>query len=243
MLEGAARYNATFTAPTDGAASPTLSLAHAGDIVTAYLNGKCLGTQIGVGNEVHFDTQDALAIGINHLVVRVEVWGHSNFDDGRNPSLRLNSPRGIWGPVRLADAPVVPAGGWQIAREDPLPPASIIGPPAALALGASGMCRWQERNLPLSGPINPQGYVLRSDGKNVLAHLFVNGHPLGRFLRGPAADPHLNGGPSDQFYIPAAWLHSAGPLAKRAPNRLSLFLLATGPDAALSQADWTPVLD
>lgn len=252
--EGAAWYYATFTHP-GGRTYPILSLAHAGDIVTAYLNGKCLGTQIGVGNEVHFDTTGVLGFGANVLAVRVEVWGHSNFDDGRNPSLRLNSARGLWGPVRLDDAPLLLASPWQVGPEIAQPPASTSkstsNPPHALVVerpeapdfGKHEEFSWQERTLPLSGPINPQGYVLHLDGKNVLAHLFVNGHPLGRFLRGPAADPHLNGGPSDQFYIPAAWLHSAGPLAKRAPNRLSLFLLATGPDAALSQADWTPVLD
>lgn len=235
LWHGAARYQCAFDAhPTVGGTAPILSLAHAGDLVTAYLNGKCLGTQRGLGNEVKFDTAGAVQEGANALAVRVEVWGHANFDDGRNPSLRLNSPRGLWGPVRLGDAPVTPAGGWQVSAEDPSPLASFAGPDGALTVGETGQGGWHDRTL--TGPVSPTGYVLSLGGKNVLGHLFVNGHPLGRCLFGPVADPHMAGGPSDQFYVPAAWLSPAG-----RPTRLSLWTLATGPDAALSKMDWTPV--
>ena len=237
LWHGAAWYETGFDAhPTPGGAAPALSLAHAGDLVTAYLNGKCLGTQRGLGNEVHFDTAGAVREGENALRVRVEVWGHANFDDGRNPSLRLNSPRGVWGPVRLGDAPLTPADGWRVTAEDPGPPVFLPGKVGALAVGEAGQGRWQERTLTLSGQISPTGYVLSLGGKNVLGHLFVNGHPLGRCLFGPAIDPHMAGGPSDQFYVPAAWL-----LPAARPNRLSLWTMATGPDAALSKMDWTPV--
>lgn len=237
LWNGAAWYGCVFDAhPAPTGAAPGLSLAHAGDLVTAYLNGHCLGTQRGVGNELRFDTAGAAREGANALLVRAEVWGHANFDDGRNPSLRLNSPRGMWGPVRLGDAPLAPAAGWRVTAEDPHPPAPPPGQPGALAVGEAGRGRWQERTLTLPGPVSPTGYVLSLDGKNVLGHLFVNGHPLGRCLFGPAADPHMAGGPSDQFYVPAAWLFPAA-----RPNRLSLWTLAMGPDAALSKMDWTPV--
>lgn len=217
-------------------ASPALSLAHSGDIVTATLNGKPLGTQRGVGNEVKFDTAGALQDGQNTLQVRVEVWGHANFDDGRNPALYLNGPRGVWGPVRLGDTPLKPAAGWQVSGELSQPPALVAGPAGPLALGTDGSQSFYARLLPLTGPIAPTGYVLSLGGKNLLGHLFVNGHPLGRCLLGPALDPHLNGGPSDQFYVPAAWL-SPGPR----PNRLILWTMATGPDAAFTKMDWAPV--
>lgn len=217
-------------------ASPALSLAHSGDIVTATLNGKPLGTQWGVGNEVKFDTAGALQDGQNTLQVRVEVWGHANFDDGRNPALYLNGPRGVWGPVRLGDTPLKPAAGWQVYGELSQPPALVAGPAGPLALGTDGSQSFYARLLPLTGPIAPTGYVLSLGGKNLLGHLFVNGHPLGRCLLGPALDPHLNGGPSDQFYVPAAWL-SPGPR----PNRLILWTMATGPDAAFTKMDWAPV--
>ncbi len=237
LWHGAAWYETAFDAHlTPGGAAPALSLAHAGDIVTAYLNGKCLGTQRGVGSEVHFDMAGAVKDGTNTLAVRVEVWGHANFDDGRNPSLRLNSPRGLWGPVRLGEQPLAPVGGWRVTAEEPQPLASTPDAGDAFAAGEAGARRWHDRTLMLPGPVSPTGYVLTLGGKNVLGHLFVNGHPLGRCLFGPAADPHLTGGPSDQFYVPAAWLLPVG-----RPNRLSLWTLATGPDAALSKMDWTPV--
>lgn len=232
LWHGAAYYQCAFDAHSTGAA-PALSLAHAGDIVTASLNGKPLGTQRGVGSEVKFDTAGALQGGRNTLRVRVEVWGHANFDDGRNPNLYLNGPRGLWGPVRLGDAPLKPAGCWQVSADDPRPPAAVWAMAGPLTLDTAA---WHDRLLPLTGPVAPAGYVLSLGGKNLLGHLFVNGHPLGRCLLGPALDPHLNGGPSDQFYVPAAWLAPAG-----RPNRLSLWALATGPDAAFTKMDWAPV--
>lgn len=201
ILQGAAWYRASFEAPAVPAGTaPVLTLAHAGDIVTAYFNGKCLGTQIGIGNELHFDTAGALTAGRNALAVRVEIWGHSNFNDGRNPSLHLNSPRGLWGPVRLGDAPLVPTDGWSVAPENPLPPAPLAGTPHALAVGEPGLRRWQERTWSLPGPLSPAGYTLHLEGKNLLGHLFVNGHALGRCFFGPAADPPLTGGPSNRHY-------------------------------------------
>ena len=170
------------------------------------------------------------------MTLRVEVWGHSNFDDTRNPDLRLNSPRGVWGPVRLGDAPLAPAGGWQIVPESPWPPDPASGSATTLTLGGVGQATWQTRTIILPGPVSPQGYVLRLDGTNLLGHLFVNGHGLGRCLFGPAAGPHLAGGPAGQFYVPAAWLRPQGQA-----NRLSLYLLPTASDAILSRVDWTPV--
>ena len=237
LWHGAAEYQCVFEAQSVGNAAPAVSLAHAGDLVTAYLNGKCLGTQRGLGNEVKFDTAGALQEGRNTLIVRVEVWGHANFDDGRNPSLRLNSPRGVWGPVRLGDAPLTPVSGWLVNGEQSEPPTmSPSLPMGQLVVGGVGTNSWHERTLKLSGPISPNGYVLSLGGRNVLGHLFVNGHPLGRCLFGPSTDPHLTGGPSDQFYVPAAWLSPDG-----LPIYLSLWTLATGPNADLSKMDWTPV--
>lgn len=236
LWHGAANYQCAFDAHPAAGAAPALFLAHAGDIVTVTLNSKPLGTQRGVGNEVKFDTAGALQDGRNSLLVRVEVWGHANFDDGRNPALYLNGPRGMWGPVRLGDAPLKPLGTWQLTADDPQPPSGTWGQAGPLPASEVGPGFWHDRLLPLTGPIAPTGYVLSLGGKNLLGHLFVNGHPLGRCLLGPALDPHLNGGPSDQFYVPAAWLSPAP-----RPNRLILWTMATGPDAAFTKMDWAPV--
>lgn len=233
LLHGAAWYRAEFDAPPGASAEP-LTFSHAGDLVSAYLNGRYLGTRNGLGNDTRFDTGTMLHSGRNRLAVRVEIWGHSNFQQNDPPALHLGAPRGIWGPVRLGAAPLAPASPWRLTTDsDTPPPVPPTSPKQPLAFGAAGEEHWISRAFSPTPAQASRGMVLELAGADLLASLYVNGHGAGRCLYGPAVKAPLHGGPSNKFYVPAAWLRPG-------PNRLTLRALALSDSAALTRLDAQP---
>ena len=95
IYRGFGWYEAVLAAPTgDGYCG--LMLDEASDIVSVYVNGRYEGTHVPAGGICYlpgkWTGQDPLA-----LTVRAEIWGHTNFDDNRLPSIRLHSTKGIKG--------------------------------------------------------------------------------------------------------------------------------------------------
>ncbi|OOC62065.1 hypothetical protein BBD40_09480 [Paenibacillus ihbetae] len=95
IYRGFGWYEAVLAAPTgDGYCG--LMLEEASDIVSVYVNGRYEGTHVPAGGMCYlpgnWTGQDPLA-----LTVRAEIWGHTNFDDNRLPSIRLQSTKGIKG--------------------------------------------------------------------------------------------------------------------------------------------------
>lgn len=245
ILHGAGWYRARFTLTGSAASAQTLQFAHAGDVVSAYLNGVYLGTKTGTGAELAFETKGALKAGDNVLVVRVEIWGHSNFEDAHVPSLNLGSPRGIWGPVLLDHKPISFSAGWRISTEDRPAQARAqesagSGAPAGTAIGiapgAVGEARWLESTVDLDGT-HHCGITLQIEGTNLLGYVFFNGQGVGRFFFGPESDPKMTAGPPNRFYIPPAWIGANG------HDRLQIFVISTGVGATLSQIGYTSAGD
>lgn len=113
---------------------PTLGmvLGGAGDIVSVHTSGTTPLIQVNGGTDrfIEFDAGVVIDPGAD-VTVRTEIWGHSNFDDRRLPSLRLGSLRGITSAMTVVDivnltgqwlalgpaigrrpAPMVTWGGW-----------------------------------------------------------------------------------------------------------------------------------
>jgi beta-galactosidase len=211
-----------------------LVIAGGGDIVTAILNGYSLGTKITGGNKVTFNATRALINGVNDLRIRVEVWGHSNFNDTAHPSTIINSPRGLWGDVTLGDAPLVSTTGWTLTPEQSDPSASAGSPSGPVTLGRNGQGTWISREFTVPAKLTPEGCLLKVDALDVLMHVFINGHPIGRLIFGPAANPQVTGGPADTLYVPSPWLNN-GDLT----NTINIFTLPTSGQAKINSIDLT----
>lgn len=68
------------------------------DVLTLHFDHKYLGTFVpGGGDQFVPLPKDMQFKREGEVVVRAEIWGHTNFDDHRLPALRLNSMRGMSG--------------------------------------------------------------------------------------------------------------------------------------------------
>ena len=73
-------------------------LLHEGaDVLSFYVNGRYYGTVSPGGGTAFLPALKPVESAEAALVVRAEIWGHSNFDDARLPAIRLNALRGLSG--------------------------------------------------------------------------------------------------------------------------------------------------
>ncbi|MBB6730035.1 beta-galactosidase [Cohnella zeiphila] len=70
-----------------------LLVARGSDIVTVHADGKYVGTVVPGGSSRYLSLPEGGSPG--KLTARVEIWGHSNFDDIRLPTLRLSAGKGL----------------------------------------------------------------------------------------------------------------------------------------------------
>ncbi len=214
LLHGAGWYELIFSA-TGGS---EMSIAHAGDLVAITLDGVPLGSRRCDGNALTIILPQSLAPGEHRLLVRVEIWGHPNFDDTRWPSCRFGSQRGAFGEVTLDGQVIDPT--WRFGTE-PTPTAGPTIPGAGL--GAPFGCqRLAESTLTRT---LAHGAVLCVAGVDCHGHLRVDGELVGRYLLGPTLTPLMVGGPSHRFYLPAS--------RTRQGARLGLTLHGTSVDGRL----------
>ncbi len=97
VYRGFAWYEAKAAIP-EGKEALGMLVRKAGDVVSLYAAGRYAGTFAPGGGTFYAPLENARAepfCGIVSIGARVEIWGHSNFDDNRLPGLRLHSPRGL----------------------------------------------------------------------------------------------------------------------------------------------------
>ncbi|HET6383353.1 MAG TPA: beta-galactosidase [Armatimonadota bacterium] len=240
ILLGAGWYRTRFTAP-DTASYSTLRFGSVSGFATVYLNGVCLGVQRGVGNALEFPVGTALKTGANNLLVRVEIWGHANFDNRNTPANRLGSLRGLLAPVSLEGKASLPLPGpWEVTPDDldkeamaaAVRPAASPGPAGSTPVSA-GQFRLLSAPLPQSAEQSAGGVDVDLTGQDLLGQMYLNGRLVGRFILGPAMDVQVVGGPQKQLYIPPAWLRPGG--------RLQVIIEGTSATGALNEVDLTPL--
>lgn len=97
VYRGFAWYEAKAAIP-EGKEAAGVLVSKAGDVVSLYASGRYAGTFTPAGGTVYAPLENARAEpdrGGLPIRVRVEIWGHSNFDDIRLPGLRLHSKKGL----------------------------------------------------------------------------------------------------------------------------------------------------
>lgn len=91
----------------------------AADVVSVYSNGEYLGTELPAGGYCYLPLNENKNTEKFNIVVRCEIWGHSNFDDVRKPALRIDSLRGVEGITVVTCRKLLPI--WNLSldyRED-----------------------------------------------------------------------------------------------------------------------------
>lgn len=102
IYKGYSWYKAKFISPESKGVSGVL-LQNASDICSVYTDDQYHGTVVPGGGSYYipFDTEKASRE--MKLLVRSEIWGHSNFDDARLPAFRLKGQKGLTGAVAVTD--------------------------------------------------------------------------------------------------------------------------------------------
>ncbi|HEY0829154.1 MAG TPA: hypothetical protein VGE40_13730, partial [Bacilli bacterium] len=102
ILRGFGWYGARVESENAGSFQGIL-LHDASDILSVYCNGSYYGTVNPGGGCEYISTSIAADEKDMELVIRSEIWGHTNFDDSLLPSLQLHSLKGLGGLVGVTN--------------------------------------------------------------------------------------------------------------------------------------------
>ena len=94
IYRGYAWYEAAVQ-PPEGKAVQGMLIRQGSDVISLYAGGQYAGTVTPAGGSSYLPLSGGLQDG--RLLARVEIWGHSNFDDARLPGLRLHAMKGLTG--------------------------------------------------------------------------------------------------------------------------------------------------
>ncbi len=94
IYRGYAWYEAAVR-PPEGKAVQGMLIRQGSDVISLYAGGQYAGTVAPGGGSSFLPLSGGLHD--ERLLARVEIWGHSNFDDARLPGLRLHAMKGLTG--------------------------------------------------------------------------------------------------------------------------------------------------
>jgi beta-galactosidase len=102
VYKGYSWYKAKFNTPESRGVSGVL-LQDASDICSVYTDDQYHGTVVPGGGSYYLPFEAEKSSSEMKLLVRSEIWGHSNFDDARLPAFRLKGKKGLTGAVAVTD--------------------------------------------------------------------------------------------------------------------------------------------
>lgn len=172
-----------------------LLLRGASDVLSVHADGRYEGTYLPGGRSVYVPLAEPLR---RDLVIRAEIWGHSNFDDVLLPSLRLASTKGLSGlmavrkvhdlsrNMRFRPCGPVPAdGGLPQTAGDP-DDCAVIGWGGWISTDAVETGLYSKTFMP---DAQASSWVLHLDGLQARCVVFVNGQCAGEAdLTDPCVD-------------------------------------------------------
>jgi len=172
-----------------------LLLRGASDVLSVYADGRYEGTHLPGGSSVHVPLVQPLD---RSLVIRAEIWGHSNFDDVLLPSLRLVSTKGLSGLMAVRKVRdlsrnmlfrpcgPVPADGGLPQTDGGRDDCAVIGWGGWISTDGVETGLYSKPFLP---DANASSWVLHVDGLQARCVVFVNGQRAGEVN---LADPYVD---------------------------------------------------
>jgi beta-galactosidase len=162
-----------------------LLVADASDVVSLYAGGAYATTLAPGGGSRYVPL--ASGAGDGRLTARVEIWGHSNFDDARLPGLRLSAMKGISGLTAVNSCRNL-TGNWRVyrSRERALN-TSLITPEDDALWPVVTFGNWMSPDHPahevyrrgFQADAAADRWVIHFRNIQSLARLFVNGREVG----------------------------------------------------------------
>ncbi|AZN39714.1 beta-galactosidase [Paenibacillus albus] len=196
IYRGYAWYEAVDQSPSDEKVQGIL-IQQGSDVVSLYADQTYLGSCVPGGSSRFIRTGSSKAG--SKLTARVEIWGHTNFDDARLPALKLDSMKGIRGLTSVTR--VQPLTNWRVLRTKPgtgtLQP-ELLAPDfddSAWAIVSFG--GWLSPDHPSAEYFRKtftasqiaDSWTLHFQGIQALAKVFVNGKEAGSVH---SFDPYMN---------------------------------------------------
>ena len=236
MYRGYAWYEAkegrVFAAKRQG-----ILIQRGSDIVSLYVGNQYIATVVPGGGSRYVPTT-SLEDEDAGMLARVEIWGHTNFDDIRLPGLRLNAMKGLQGLVSVHGVRDL-SQHWRVR---PVPDRSTPAEPY-VSTGADdrdwpivGFGGWLSPNRPafeyfrqsFDPSAEANSWTLHFEGIQADGILFVNGEKAGAI---DPTDPYLDITP---FVVPGERVQLAVFLEKSARTAAGRVLLYEGASAT----DW-----
>ncbi|QHW31262.1 hypothetical protein GZH47_10590 [Paenibacillus rhizovicinus] len=195
IYRGFAWYKANSGAPADADVQGLLIL-QGSDAISLYADTAFIGTCTPGGGSRFLPSG---GVGGNcELTARVEIWGHTNFDDARLPGLRLDSMKGLRGITAVSGIQRL-TSNWRVLRVG-----SRIADPALLGAACDDSdwafvsfggwlspdhpaFEYYRRRFTASGKAD--SFTLQFKGIQSLAHVYVNGVSAGHVN---PFDPYLD---------------------------------------------------
>ncbi|QHT59556.1 hypothetical protein GXP70_06045 [Paenibacillus lycopersici] len=181
IYRGFAWYKAVSGASADADVQGLL-IREGSDAISLYADGAFIGTCTPGGGSRFLPS--AGIGGGSELTARVEIWGHTNFDDPRLPGLRLNSLKGLRGIAAVTSIQRL-TSNWRVRRV-----ASAAADPALLDTACDdgewasvGFGGWLSPDHPahehyrrrFMASATADSFTLQFRGIQSLAHVYVNG--------------------------------------------------------------------
>lgn len=194
IYRGYAWYEATVRLAEDKAVKGIL-ICSGSDVVSLYAGGEYAGTAVAGGGSSYLHLSNGLQDG--KLLARVEIWGHSNFDDARLPGLRLHAMKGIKGLSAITEVRDL-SRNWSVYRAaDRILRKELIESPDSSMWPIVNFGGWMSPDHPafeyyrktFRASEAADSWTLHFQGIQSLARLFVNGKEIGEVH---PFDPYFN---------------------------------------------------
>lgn len=184
VFRGYAWYEADVQVP-DGKTVEGVLIRQGSDVISLYTGDRYAGTVTPGGGSSFIPLSSGLQG--ERLVARVEIWGHSNFDDVRLPGLRLHAMKGIKGMSAVTEVREL-TRNWSVYRaSDRTLPEELKDPIDCSMWPIVNFGGWMSpdhpafeyyrRSFTASGDAN--SWTLHFKDLQSLARLFVDGKEIG----------------------------------------------------------------